>query len=147
MAIILLLDDNAVSLASLSFALEEAGHRVYTGCHGVHGLSMLSRLFPEVVVTDWQMPVMDGLEFCDQIRQRVVFRNTPIILVSGALEPVDSVAQVQGWNVFFRKPIPLQDLIRTVEVLTRRAKYAQHTDAGGGPVNSRWAAVRAVCWP
>ncbi|AQH05034.1 hypothetical protein A9R05_39000 (plasmid) [Burkholderia sp. KK1] len=93
------------------------------------------------------MPVMDGLEFCAHLKQRVVFRRTPIILLSGALEPIDSSDSTRRWDVFFTKPIPTTELIRTVDMLTRRALFAQHADAGGGPLTSRWAAVRSACWP
>ncbi|EKS71950.1 response regulator receiver protein [Burkholderia sp. SJ98] len=144
MATVLLLDDSEANLPSLRSALELAGHRVVAGESGIKGLEIIRSLCPHVIVTDWQMPGMDGVEFCKELRKRVVFRRVPIILLSGEREPS---LQRPVWTKFFRKPVPLAELINAVESFSRRSRFLPPAEAIGELPASRWAAVRPALWP
>jgi CheY-like chemotaxis protein len=144
MATVLLLDDNETNLSSLQFALEHAGHRVLAAEDGRRGLELLAAHCPHVVVTDWQMPVMDGVEFCFQLRSRVIFLRSPIILLSGNPEPEQLNPP---WTTYFRKPVQLAKLLDAVESFAVPHPVQHQAGSGGEQHLSRWAAVNPRCWP
>ena len=144
MATVLLLDDNETNLLSLQFALEHAGHRVLAAEDGRRGLELLVAHCPHVVVTDWQMPVMDGVEFCFHLRSRVIFHRSPIILLSGNPEPEHLSPP---WTNYFRKPVQLAKLLDAVESFAVPRLFRQQAEGGGEQHLSRWAAVNPRCWP
>ncbi|WP_198399336.1 response regulator [Caballeronia calidae] len=144
MATVLLLDDSESNLPSLQVALEHAGHSVLAAANGREGLELLASHCPHVIVTDWQMPLMDGVEFCSLLRQRIIFRSVPIILLSGRPEPEHPNPP---WTQYFRKPVSLARLTHAVESLANPRLFRAHADVGISPLMSRWVAVNAACWP
>ncbi|WP_408122809.1 response regulator [Caballeronia grimmiae] len=144
MATILLLDDNEANLSSLQLALEQGGHRVFAAEDGGEGLKLLASHCPHVIVTDWQMPVMDGVELCSHLRGRVIFRRAPIILLSGKPEPKHPNPP---WTAYFRKPVELAKLLDAVQSLALPRPYAPRNESGEERHASRWAARNPRCWP
>ncbi|WPO98006.1 response regulator [Pseudomonas sp. HR96] len=84
MATILIVDDEYVIADILGYALEDEGYTVVKAGNGRKGLEILERDRPTLVITDFMMPLMDGLEFARAIRERPAFEQTPIVLMSGA---------------------------------------------------------------
>lgn len=84
MATILVVDDEYLIADILSFALEDEGFMVVTASNGRKGLEVLDRERPALIITDFMMPVMDGLEFATAVRALPAANNLPIILMSGA---------------------------------------------------------------
>ncbi|MCZ6598620.1 MAG: diguanylate cyclase [Planctomycetota bacterium] len=80
---ILAVDDDAVSLKLLSKHLERAGHYVQTASNGKHALTLALEMNPQIVVTDWMMPEMDGLQFCQALRRFNAGRNMYVLLLTG----------------------------------------------------------------
>ncbi|MDR0191929.1 response regulator [Pseudomonas yamanorum] len=84
MTTILVVDDEYLIADILSFALEDEGFMVVTACNGRKGLDVLERERPALIITDFMMPVMDGLEFATAVRALPSTNHLPIILMSGA---------------------------------------------------------------
>ncbi|SAL86844.1 two-component regulatory system sensor kinase [Caballeronia arvi] len=144
MATVLLLDDNEMNLSSLQFALELAGHRVLAAEDGRKGLQLLAANCAHVIVTDWQMPVMDGVEFCVNLRGRVIFCRAPVILLSANPEPENLN---RPWTIYFRKPVQLPTLLEAVESFAMHRPFRQGAEGGGERLTSRWAGMNPRCWP
>ncbi|MNC55830.1 Transcriptional regulatory protein YycF [compost metagenome] len=68
----------------LGFALEDEGFMVVKASNGQKGLEVLDRERPALIITDFMMPVMDGLEFATAVRALPSANHLPIILMSGA---------------------------------------------------------------
>ena len=78
---ILLVDDNANGLAARKSVLHELGHRITTASCGATALELLDAHAFDLVVTDYKMPRMDGLELIGRLRKQAP--ELPIILISG----------------------------------------------------------------
>ncbi|WP_224372088.1 response regulator [Hyalangium versicolor] len=74
--------------------LTEMGHEAVGASDGVSGLELAETLKPELVISDWRMPRMDGAELCKQLRRDDRFRDTRIILHSSEGTPVSQHADM-----------------------------------------------------
>ncbi len=81
---ILLVDDEPVSLRILQMQLQQKGYETFTATSGRDGLKLTMELCPDIVVADWQMPEMDGLELCRSLRRSAVGRGMYFLLVTGS---------------------------------------------------------------
>lgn len=145
MTTVLLVDDDADNLQALRTVIESAGYSVVPATSGEDALSKLSDARPRMIVTDWQMPGMDGLQFCQTVRKQATYALIPIIMLSANVEPV---GEAGCWSAFFRKPVSLDVLIElifrfsTVGRTTRQA-FLECADCA----TSRWQGVDARAWP
>lgn len=87
---------------------------------GAQGLELALRYRPSVVITDWMMPRMDGLEFTRRLRADPHTRHIPIIMLTARSDVEDKVASLEtGVNAFLAKPFSASELISTVRSLVR----------------------------
>lgn len=84
MTTILVVDDEFLIADVLTFALEDEGYAVVTASNGRKALDLFETARPALVVTDFMMPVMNGLELARAIRRHPAGAGTPILLMSGA---------------------------------------------------------------
>jgi diguanylate cyclase (GGDEF)-like protein len=80
---VLAVDDDPLSLRVLERLLKEAGHEVFTAKNGREALALTLKVRPQVVVTDWQMPDIDGLDFCRALRRSRFGRRIYVLLLTG----------------------------------------------------------------
>ncbi len=117
MATILIVDDEYLIADILSFALEDEGYMVVTASNGAKALEVLDRERPELIITDFMMPIMDGLEFATIVRTRNGFSSLPILLMSGAQADVGHKHPDLFIGVF-EKPFAIDHVIgRVKEIL------------------------------
>lgn len=118
MTTILVVDDEFLITDVLAFALEDEGFMVVRASNGKKGLDVLDRERPSLVITDYMMPVMNGVEFALSIRSRVS-ENLPIILMSGAHAELAR----QNGHLFariFDKPFVVGEVVDAVIALVGR---------------------------
>ncbi len=84
-ALLLCIDDDLGVLEALKMVLERAGYSVLTASRGRHGLELLSAHPVDLVVLDYEMPCLNGLDAAREIKRRRP--DMPIIMNSGAIEP------------------------------------------------------------
>lgn len=108
MRTILLVDDEQDLLDLFREVLEQMGCRVIEAHDGREALSLARQTPPELVVTDWMMPRMDGLELCRRLHTDAWLHDVPIILHSSAGDPHAPGAR------FVPKDSPLEDFERLV---------------------------------
>jgi len=98
---ILLVDDNHQGLIARKTLLQELGYIIRTATGGEEALELFSRQKFDVVVTDFKMPSMDGIELIHRIRD--LEPNARIILLSGFVEPLGLCEQTTGADVVISK--------------------------------------------
>ncbi len=108
---VLLVDDERDMLGLYSDVLELMGHRVLVAHDGQEALGLLCQQRPDLVVTDWMMPRLDGVDLCRLLSGSEQFRCIPILLQSSSGNP-----QAPGAWAFLPKPC---ELGRFEEVVTR----------------------------
>ncbi|GAB4150550.1 MAG: two-component system response regulator [Planctomycetaceae bacterium] len=103
---VLIVDDEEISLEMLTHTLKEAGYDVQSATNGRDALEMLRSGQFQLVVSDWEMPEMDGLELCRQIRAKGFSSYTYVILVTSH-EGGDNVVRglEAGADDFISKPV------------------------------------------
>jgi CheY-like chemotaxis protein len=117
---VLLVDDNRDGLLVRSLLLEELGYRVQSARNGEEGLKLFETSNFDVVVTDYRMPRMNGVELIERIRQ--LNPNARIILLSGFVEPLGLTEENTGADAVIAKSCnEPAHLLRWVKRLVNRA--------------------------
>jgi len=83
---VLVVDDEPTSLRLVQALLQRAGHSVVTACNGEDALNSALENPPQMVVTDWMMPGMDGVELCRRLRETDAGRDLYILILTGQNE-------------------------------------------------------------
>jgi CheY-like chemotaxis protein len=116
----------------LQRALERAGHTVVTAVDGVDGLAAVRQHRPAVLVSDLDMPRMNGLDLCRAIRADAALRHIPVVLISGSLLPGDARATEAGATATLLKPFQPTELLACVDQVLRDTSPARSGSPGGG---------------
>ena len=98
---ILLVDDEPEILAAWRLILESEGYEVRCASNGAEAFASVVAHVPDLIVTDWMMPVMDGAELCRRVRSTPQLVDVPI-LVHTAVPPPNNDAHY--WNACLLKP-------------------------------------------
>ncbi len=114
MAHILVVDDNEMVRRIVGHIMEAAGYRVSEACNGVRAIEALGRFPIDLVLTDLDMPEMNGEALLRKMRCR--FPAIPCVAMSG-----ESVGK--GFDGFIQKPFDMQDLIKMVSEALERSRY------------------------
>ena len=115
---VMVVDDSLTMRKVLSRLLEREGYRVITAIHGVDALQILQEIKPSIILTDIEMPHMDGFELVRQLRNDAATAETPIIMISSrTAEKHQSLAKSLGVNDFMGKPIQDDALIALIASL------------------------------
>lgn len=127
---ILIADDEQNQLELLSFNLTRAGFTVAQARDGKQALKMIEDSPPDLVVLDWMMPHLSGIELCRILRSRRDTKLLPIIMLSARGEEGDRTLGLDtGADDYLSKPFSPRELISRVKALLRRARPALLQDA------------------
>ncbi len=114
----LIVDDSASIREMVAYTLREAGFAVIEGIHGADALQKLGDQRADLIITDLNMPVMDGLTFIRHIRSRVNSKYTPVLMLTteSQLEKKQQgkAAGATGWIVKPFHPTKLLEVIAKV---------------------------------
>ncbi|MEO6874737.1 MAG: response regulator [Opitutaceae bacterium] len=123
---ILAVEDDAVSRAVLRQALRKLGHEVVEAANGEGAWKILLKEQVRVVVSDWSMPQMDGLELCRSIRKAGAADYTYFILLTARDDSGENqqAAADAGVDDFLTKPLNLDELWNRLRVAERILRYA-----------------------
>ena len=115
---VLTVDDSRTIRDMLRMALSESGYRVVQAVDGVDGLETLQKEVPDVIITDINMPRLDGFGFIEQVRSDARFRATPILVLTTENDPAMKdrarAAGATGWIVKPFNPEKLAASLRRV---------------------------------
>ena len=118
MTTILVVDDEPSIVDLVRFTLEDAEVRVVEASDGAEALVIARRIRPDLILLDVQMPRLDGLEVCRQLRQEPAFARAPIILLTAAGQEADRARGLgAGADEYLTKPFSPLALLALVEAL------------------------------
>ena len=109
--LILVVDDEFDVLSAYTMLFEYRGYRVRTAGNGEEALAMAARERPDIVISDYMMPVMDGAQLCLLWRADPDLRHIPFILASAGIPRKD---EALPYDTFFRKPIRFEVLLAEI---------------------------------
>jgi DNA-binding response OmpR family regulator len=128
MARLLLIDDDPSLLEVLTLAFEDAGHSVVTALDGALGLQKLAAGDVELVVSDVNMPLVDGFSLCKKLRQSG--NAVPVILLTSRDSDIDEALGLDGGaDDYVSKPFSTRVLLSRVTALLRRSELRRGSRA------------------
>ena len=120
--LVLVVEDEAALATMLRYNLEKQGFRVEEAGDGQEALNLIAETTPDLVLLDWMLPTLSGIEVCRQIRRRHETRNLPVIMVSARTEDQDAVRGLNtGADDYITKPFNMDALLARMRALLRRA--------------------------
>ncbi|EDM70881.1 phosphate regulon transcriptional regulatory protein PhoB [Roseobacter sp. AzwK-3b] len=120
---VLLVEDEPAQREVLSYNLEADGFRVTTAENGEEALLLVDEAAPDIIVLDWMLPNVSGIEVCRQLKTRADTRNVPILMLSARSEEVDRVRGLEtGADDYVVKPYSVIELMARVRALLRRSR-------------------------
>lgn len=118
---ILMMDDDRELAQLLAFALDRHGYVVELAANGREALQRVIQGRFDVVLVDWNMPVMDGPEFLQEYRRQVGDAGAPIVVISAEPDVATQARQLGATRVL-AKPFRLEELERLFSSLTRSSE-------------------------
>jgi signal transduction histidine kinase len=130
MKTILIIDDDDAALGIYATALETAGYRVLTAAAGAAGVELARRHLPDVVLSDINMPGMDGRNVLKVLREDAEMGPKQIVLMTGNTHNITTrTAMELGADDFLAKPFTIAELLRCIEARLQRARLHWRVDA------------------
>ena len=122
---VLLVEDEPAQRELLAYNLEAEGFDVITADNGEDGLILVDENDPDLIVLDWMMPQLSGIEVCRRLKSNSKTRQTPVIMLSARAEEVDRVRGLEtGADDYVVKPYSVIELMARVKAHLRRIRAA-----------------------
>ena len=126
---ILIADDEPNQIELMKFNLEKNGFLIKSAFNGEQALDMIYEKKPNVLIADWMMPKMSGIELCKILRSNKDTKLLPIIMLSARSEDADkSLGLDTGADDYISKPFSPMELVSRVKALIRRTNTSMSTD-------------------
>jgi len=121
--LVLIVEDEAPLVAMLRYNLEKEGFEVGEAADGEEALVRIAERKPDVVLLDWMLPRVSGIEVCRQIRRSPQTRTLPVIMLTARGEEADRVRGLDsGADDYIAKPFSVRELTARLRAVIRRAQ-------------------------
>lgn len=128
---VLVVEDNPKLSSFLQRALEEEGYTVQSVADGESALEQVAQSAFELIILDWMLPGMDGIQVCQQVRQKGL--TTPILMLTARTETAEKIQGLDaGADDYLPKPFDLGELLARTRALSRRGATAEVVLRVGG---------------
>lgn len=122
---VLLVEDEPAQREVLAYNLEAEGFAVRKAEDGEEALLLIEEEHPDVIVLDWMLPHLSGIEVCRRMKQKPDTRSIPIIMLSARSEEIDKVRGLEtGADDYVVKPYSVVELMARVRTQLRRVRPA-----------------------
>src|SRR5690242_13197381 len=113
---ILTIDDDPDILDVLNLTLSES-FIVFSAKNGKEGLELVKSKNPDIIITDYNMPVMNGPDFCRNLRKDILLRHLPVIMLTGKGDTKDMVTGIEsGVDDYLIKPFEPETLLARIRM-------------------------------
>jgi two-component system, OmpR family, phosphate regulon response regulator PhoB len=121
--LVLVVEDEAALVTLLRYNLEREGFRVAEARDGEEAMLQIAEAVPDLVILDWMLPLMSGIEVCRQLRRLPETRRLPIVMLTARGEEGDKLRGLDaGADDYVTKPFSPSELIARLRAVLRRAK-------------------------
>ncbi len=122
---ILVIEDEPAQMELISYNLEAQGFQVTQADNGEDGLLHMDEILPDLIVLDWMLPGVSGIEVCRQIKRQKHTRKVPVIMLTARGEEADRVRGLEtGADDYVVKPYSVNELVARVRAMLRRTRPA-----------------------
>jgi two-component system phosphate regulon response regulator PhoB len=121
--LVLVVEDEEALATLLDYNLEKEGFRVERAADGEEGLLKIEEETPDLVLLDWMLPKVSGVEVCRQLRARPETKRTPVLMLTARGEETDKVRGLDtGADDYVTKPFAMSELTARIRALLRRTR-------------------------
>lgn len=122
---VLIVEDEQAQREMLAYNLQAEGYEVLHAENGEEAMLLVSEAAPDLIVLDWMLPNLSGIELCRQLKTRAETRAIPVIMLSARSEEVDRVRGLEtGADDYVVKPYSLAELMARIRTQLRRTRPA-----------------------
>jgi len=127
---VLIVEDETALVELLRYNLEQSGFRVSVAYDGEEALASVQEDVPDLMLLDWMLPLMSGIEVCRQLRRQTSTANLPIIMLTARGEEGDRVRGLDaGADDYVAKPFSPTELVARIRAVLRRIRPALADEA------------------
>ena len=120
---VLVVEDEDALSTLLHYNLEKEGYRVSLAADGEEALTQIDEQLPDLIVLDWMLPKVSGIEVCRRLRGRSETRNVPIIMLTARGEETDRIRGLDtGADDYIVKPFSMVELTARIRAVLRRIR-------------------------
>ena len=120
---VLVVEDEDALSTLLHYNLEKEGYRVSLAADGEEALTQIDEQLPDLIVLDWMLPKVSGIEVCRRLRGRAETRNVPIIMLTARGEETDRIRGLDtGADDYIVKPFSMVELTARIRAVLRRIR-------------------------
>ena len=120
---ILVVEDEDALSTLLQYNLDKEGYDVAVAADGEEALTLVSERLPDIIILDWMLPKISGIEVCRRLRQRPESRNVPIIMLTARGEESDRIRGLDtGADDYIVKPFAMSELSARIRAVLRRIR-------------------------
>jgi two-component system, OmpR family, phosphate regulon response regulator PhoB len=120
-ATILVVEDEPAIQELISYGLRQAGHETFCAGDAEQAMKIVNDVLPDLVLLDWMLPGMSGIEFAKMLRQVPRTKNIPIIMLTARTEESDKVSGLEvGADDYITKPFSPRELVARIKAVLRR---------------------------
>ena len=119
---VLVVEDEPAQREVLAYNLEAEGYTVRRAQNGEEAMMLIDEAAPDLIILDWMMPLLSGIEVCRQVKTRPETRGIPVIMLSARSEEVDAVRGLDtGADDYVIKPFDLDEVKARIHTVCRRS--------------------------
>ncbi len=129
---VLIVEDETALVELLRYNLEQSGFKVGVAYDGEEALRAIQEDVPDLILLDWMLPLMSGIEVCRQLRRQTATANVPIIMLTARGEEGDRIRGLDaGADDYVSKPFSPSELVARIRAVLRRIRPALADEALG----------------
>jgi len=126
---VLIVEDDRSLTELLAYNLDDAGFRTHVVSNGEEVVPTISEEPPDLVILDWMLPNLSGIEICRQIRRNEVTKGMPVIMLTAKGEEADRIRGLDtGADDYVVKPFSPSELIARIKAVLRRTNPEKSAD-------------------
>jgi DNA-binding response OmpR family regulator len=118
---LIVIDDHHDTLELLKFNLLSEGYEVKAFFNAVDALKYVTAENTDMVITDWMLPEMDGLDLCRNLKHNPSTQDIPVVMLTGKSDEIDVVTALEvGAEEYIPKPVRIKEMLTRVKKILRR---------------------------
>ena len=126
---VLIVEDDAALEALLAYNLEKEGYKISVANDGEDALLQISEQVPDLIILDWMLPKLSGIEVCRRLRAKTATKNIPIIMLTARTDESDKIRGLEtGADDYLLKPFSVAELKARIRAVLRRIRPALADD-------------------
>lgn len=122
MSLVMVIEDEEALATLLIYNLEKEGYKAEWVSNGLNAIKEIERLMPSVIILDWMLPEISGVEICKLIRSKADIKDIPVIMLTAKSQEEDKIKGLTaGADDYITKPFSVPELMARVKTNMRRA--------------------------